>query len=178
MSSVLRFSPEWLETNFLPTSVENSCGIYKNITLEINNKSTKAVLYNVIDINSIRLCLPSYKKSRTNDTIKLNTKKLNREKRLLDYNMLDDRNYYFTPQDFDHFLNDETFDVDLCNINSPLFKNYIDNTYCNKLSYRFEDYYLYKNPLDQYIIDDEDSISNNYVYENYSDSSNEEFDLN
>ena len=192
MNSVLKFSPEWIDTTFVPITLEKDANIYKNITLEINNKNSKAILYNKIDINSIILSLFSHKNPATTKNTKIN-----REKRLLDYNLLDDRNYYFTSQDFDNFLNNETFNIDLCNINSPLFKNtvmgyktydethcekiycenYIENAFYNKFTDRLEDYYLYINHVDQYTIDNEDYCEN-YQYENYSDSSDEEFDLN
>ena len=202
MNSVLKFTPDWLKTTFLPITLEKNSNIYKNITLEINDKNSKAILYNEIDINSIILSFPKEKKKSV-----IKTTKLNREIKLLNYNMLDDRNYYFTPQDFDNFLNDETFNIDLCNINSPLFKNNethyethykthyethykthyethyethnknnIKNTSYNKFTDRLEDYYLYINHVDQYI--DNEDYSDNYQHENYNDSSDEEFDLN
>jgi len=189
MNSVLKFTPDWLKISFLPISLENDTNIYKNITLEINDKNSKAILFNEIDINSIILSFPPQKKPSV-----IKTTKLNREKKLLDYNMLDDRNYCFTPQDFDNFLNDETFNIELCNINSPLFKNketdyetyqethnkthyknYIENTSYNKFTDRLEDYYLYINHVDQYIDNENyEDYSDNYQHENYSDSSDEE----
>ena len=196
MNSVLKFSPKWLQMTFVPITLENNANISKNITLEINNKNSKGILYNKIDINSITMIFPLYKKPAATKITKIN-----RQKRLLDYNLLDDRKYYFTPHDFDNFLNDETFNIDLCDINSPLFKNielnyeiqnktrneihnektycgnYIENASYNKFTNRLEDYYLYINHVDQYTIDNED-YCDNYKYENYSDSSDEEFDLN
>ena len=41
-----------------------------------------------------------------------------RKKRLNEYSLLDERRYYFTLEQFEDFLKNENFDIEVCNINN------------------------------------------------------------
>jgi hypothetical protein len=196
MSSVIAFSPEWLETTHTQQT-KNTIILPKNITLEVTEKKLSK-MFNEIDIKNIRLepeqgsltykikNISVYGCSQKEYIQKLSSRK--RKERLMEYVMLDSKKYYFTYTDFEEFLDNPKFNIDYCNIYSPFFKNYnkpippkninyLENSIYNKFIDKLEDYYLEINHQDQrdYSSETEDIVDNYYTD---SVSSDEEWEIN
>ena len=173
MSSIMIFSPSWLESTFQQTGIWRK---KKNIVLDITDKPN---IFNV-DLNNISLRL-SYNQNK-NTIIDYNK---NRKLKLLKYYLLDDKKYYFTPKDFDNYLTYDNFDIENCKINSACFKNKpksfkIQNNLYEKNKENIEYYfscinniYNFENISDEY----DYKYDYKYEYDNFSDSDSDEFEL-
>uniref|UniRef100_A0A6C0EJE8 Uncharacterized protein n=1 Tax=viral metagenome TaxID=1070528 RepID=A0A6C0EJE8_9ZZZZ len=184
MSAVVSFSPKWLETTYTKQPINTT--IFENITLEVSNKELSPI-FNKLDIKNIRLGLKH--RSREVDEGKEKEEDKGkaeiREKRLMEYIQLDSKKYYFTNEDLKIFLDNPKFNIDYCNIYSPLFKNYgkpvkninyLKNTIYTEFINKLEDYYLEINHQDQ---ENYTPKTYNKIYNNNSDSESEdEWDIN
>jgi len=178
MKSVLIFSPSWLESTFTKQTKKNNV-LKKNIFLEIQEKPKK-IFKNLLSLDNLTL-RPEIKFNNTIPKNNINFEKKKAEK-LKKYYALDDRKYYFTMKDFDNYLKYDNFDIELCRINSPYFKNnhpkeLIKNKYMEEtLLENIEYYYSCINHVDNTGYQWEDYESN-LEYHNSECNSESESDI-
>ena len=169
------FAPSWLESTFHKSSNKTTLQRKKKIFLEITEKPKLFKL----NLNNFSF-RPNYTKTKN---ITINYCK-NRHEKMMKYCLLDERKYYFTPKDYDNYLKYNNFNIEVCRINSPYFKNNIsvaeikNNILYKKLNESKEYYFSCINHVDnlEYIPD-----INDYEYD-YStltdyDSDSDEFEV-